>query len=124
MTTYKEYKAMRDDQEVFGPYDYLNREETNDLMKHMREQKRKGKKMIYDRAYTEQDGKEQTLVSYYTEVAKIGEDEKGLYFVRLWGYFSKTTLKHVNKFREMNGFPGLSKREWIETPTNRKERLK
>ena len=50
------------------------------------------------------------LKSYYTDVAEF----KGGEFIKQWGGFSVTTLKHINIFREFLGLKRLSKREWIE----------
>ena len=50
------------------------------------------------------------LKSYYTEVAEIRDGE----FLKLWGGFSVTTLKHINIFRSFANMSTLSKREWIE----------
>lgn len=48
------------------------------------------------------------LVSYDTPVCEIRDGE----FVRLWGGWSATTMRHVNEFREWHGMPGITKAEW------------
>ena len=50
------------------------------------------------------------LRSYYTDVAEYKNGE----FIKRWGGFSATTLKHINIFREFLGLERLSKRDWIE----------
>ena len=43
------------------------------------------------------------LVSYSTPVAAI---DKNGNFLRLWGWESKTTMRHVNSFLDFYGLPG------------------
>lgn len=45
-----------------------------------------------------------TIVCYI--VKKSGE------FVRTWGDYSVTTMKHINTFRAQQGFSKLSKKQW------------
>ena len=52
-----------------------------------------------------------TLISYDTEVAEYNKNN-GLLTVN--GWYSNTTMKHLNKFFKMNGFPELTKKELIE----------
>ena len=62
------------------------------------------------------------LKSYDTLVCKI--DEKGL-FVRLWGGYSVTTMKHINDFRLLYGLEKINKKEWLSLPCgyNRRYRI-
>ena len=46
-----------------------------------------------------------TVVCYI--VKKSGE------FVRTWGDYSATTMKHINTFRESHGLKGLNKKQWL-----------
>lgn len=55
------------------------------------------------------------LQSYYTDVCRY--NLKSDKFVKTWGGFSVTTLKHINIFRAFLGMNILSKREWIELTT-------
>lgn len=55
------------------------------------------------------------LQSYYTDVCRY--DLKSDKFVKTWGGFSVTTLKHINIFRRFLGLETLSKRAWIELTT-------
>lgn len=68
-----------------------------------------GKARIQER----QDGNVKTLLSYNTAVASR---ENGR-FIRLWGGYSGTTMRHINSFRAYCGLPALSKKEWEQLPT-------
>lgn len=75
----------------------------------------------YDRAKSfygkvkviEKDG-ETVLQSYDTEVCKITASGK---FIRLWGGYSATTMRHINSFIEMFGIEGGGKKWWDALPT-------
>lgn len=54
------------------------------------------------------------LKSYDTEVARI---ESGR-FVRMWGGYSSTTMKHVNAFLGFYGLPGGCKKWWDSLPVD------
>lgn len=74
-------------------------------------------KSYYGKAHVRQDNHGLTLVSYWTEVARI--DGNGD-FVRLWDGWSRTTSMHVNDFRIQNGLAPIRKREWDEMPVERR----
>ena len=77
--------------------------------------------MGYDRAKSfygkakviEKDNGEKVLQSYNTEVCKIGSNGK---FVRLWGGYSVTTMRHVNSFLSFFGISGGGKSWWDSQP--------
>ena len=48
------------------------------------------------------------LVSYETPVCKIANGQ----FVRLWPYYSATTMRHVNSFCRQYGIDGGGKAWW------------
>lgn len=54
------------------------------------------------------------LTSYTTEVARI---ENGV-FVRMWGGYSATTMKHVNAFLDAYGIAGGGKKWWDALPVD------
>lgn len=80
--------------------------------------------MGYDRAKSfygkakviEKDNGEKVLQSYNTEVCKIGSNGK---FVRLWGGYSVTTMRHVNSFLSFFGIPGGGKAWWNMQPVEK-----
>lgn len=71
-------------------------------------------KSFYGKAKViEKDG-ETVLQSYDTEACKITASGK---FVRLWGGYSATTMRHINSFIEMFGIEGGGKKWWDALPT-------
>ena len=58
--------------------------------------------------YTDSDGAK-VLRSYTTDVLKI---YRGRVY-KLWEGYSATTAKHINAFLLLNGYAGISKRDWI-----------
>lgn len=71
-------------------------------------------KSFYGKAKViEKDG-ETVLQSYDTEVCKITASGK---FIRLWGGYSATTMRHINSFIEMFGIEGGGKKWWDALPT-------
>ena len=79
--------------------------------------------MGYDRAKSfygkakviEKDNGEKVLQSYNTEVCKIGSNGE---FVRLWGGYSVTTMRHVNSFLSFFGISGGGKSWWDSQPVD------
>lgn len=67
-------------------------------------------KSFYGKAKViEKDNGEKVLQSYNTEVCKI---TSGGEFVRLWGGYSLTTMRHVNSFLSFFGISGGGKYWW------------
>lgn len=56
---------------------------------------------------------EKILKSYNTEVCKI---TSGGEFVRMWGGYSVTTMRHVNSFLSFYDIPGGGKAWWNALP--------
>lgn len=124
--TNKEYKALREQAEnanelyTFESYNgwYTTRYMQPDDLKEMRAEYREIKKNnaafalddFGNRALIIPTNNGYILKSYYTEVAEIRDGK----FIKLWGGYSATTLKHINAFRKHYGFLTISKREWIE----------
>lgn len=52
------------------------------------------------------------LVSYNTKVAKITPSGE----LKVMGYFTPTTAKHINEFAQQNGFPKMTKAQ-MDSPT-------
>ena len=63
----------------------------------------------------EKDNGEKVLLSYDTEVCKITKSGE---FVRLWGGYSATTMRHVNSFLELFNIAGGGKSWWDTLTTN------
>ena len=76
-------------------------------------------KSFYGKAKIVEKGGETVLQSYDTTVCKL---DKNGDFVRLWGGYSCTTMRHINAFIEMLGIPGGGKKWWIALPVERKSR--
>lgn len=74
-------------------------------------------KSFYGKAKViEKDNGEKVLQSYNTEVCKIGSNGE---FVRLWGGYSVTTMRHVNNFLSFFGIPGGGKAWWNMQPVEK-----
>ena len=63
----------------------------------------------------EQDNGVKVLLSYDTEVCMITRSGE---FVRLWGGYSRTTMRHVNSFLELFDIAGGGKAFWDKLTTN------
>lgn len=70
-------------------------------------------KSYYGKAKVIEDGGVYSLQSYETIVCKYSVSGG---FMRLWGGYSATTMKHINDFRNLFGLPALSKKEWEALP--------
>lgn len=69
-------------------------------------------KSFYGKARVEDLGNEKILYSYDTMVASIiGES-----FLRLWGGYSATTMRHVNSFLRHFGYSEGGKAFWDKCP--------
>jgi len=73
-----------------------------------------GQKSFYGKAHIFTNAGKIYLRSYDTVVAAIDNSGK---FHRLWGGYSATTQNHINSFRETYGMHRISKREWVNIPT-------
>lgn len=68
------------------------------------------RKSFYGKArIKETENGEKVLQSYNTEVCKINVNGQ---FVRMWGGYSATTMRHVNSFLSFFGIPGGGKAWW------------
>lgn len=68
------------------------------------------RKSFYGKArIKETENGEKVLQSYDTEVCKINANGQ---FVRMWGGYSATTMRHVNSFLSFFGIPGGGKAWW------------
>ena len=56
-----------------------------------------------------------SLKSYNTIVCQISKGR----FIRTWGGYSRTTMKHVNDFRMAHDLPALNKAQWLAMPCAR-----
>lgn len=50
-----------------------------------------------------------TLYSYNTKICSIDKEGK---FIKYWGGWSQTTMRHINSFRERYGLSRITKKEW------------
>ena len=74
------------------------------------------RKSLYGKARViEKDNGEKVLKSYKTEVCKIKSNGE---FVRLWGGYSATTMRHVNTFVQLFNIAGGGKTWWNNLTTN------
>ena len=74
-------------------------------------------KSFYNKAMVfEKDNGEKVLLSNDTEVCKITKSGE---FVRLWGGYSMTTMRHVNSFLNLVGVAGGGKKWWDAQPISR-----
>ena len=71
------------------------------------------RKSFYGKALIIHRNGEIILQSYNTEVCKI---IPGGAFVRMWGGYSATTMRHVNAFLDCFGIPGGGKAWWMQQP--------
>lgn len=103
----KKYNELKDYYNDYSQYDYLTREEVKDLRRDIKNRK---EEVLCDRATYKTTIDGVVLTSYYTPVCYI--DLNGD-FHKIWHGYSKTTLKHINMFREMWSLPPMNKKEWI-----------
>ena len=55
-----------------------------------------------------------TLYSYNTKICSINRDNE---FIKYWGGWSLTTMRHINSFRERYGLSRITKKEWDKIET-------
>lgn len=73
-------------------------------------------KSFYGKARViEKDNGEKVLQSYNTEVCKITPEGE---FIRLWGGYSLTTMRHINAFIELYNISGGDKSWWDSLEMN------
>lgn len=77
-------------------------------------------KSFYGKAEVIENDGERFLRSYDTIVCKIDKKAK---FVRMWGGYSATTMRHINAFIEMFGISGGGKAWWDALPVEEKPLL-
>ena len=74
------------------------------------------RKSFYGKAITERILGEEgetlrfVLKSYGMEVCKIEDGE----FKKIANYYSQTTLRHINEFRQQCGLDKITKNEWLD----------
>lgn len=56
---------------------------------------------------------ESVLISYNTIVCGWSKKDG---FVRYWGDWSSTTMRHINEFRKQLEYPSISKKAWENLP--------
>lgn len=52
------------------------------------------------------------LQSYKTDVCKLFWINGNAYFIKLWGGYSATSMKHINSFLSFFGFPQYGGKKW------------
>ena len=125
MKNYKQYKEKLEQHEDPRPtfehwYGYyscylMNTEDLRDLRKEYKDDARYHVvEKISDRAIVIKDNYNiHYLKSYYTTVAAIANGK----FYKMWEGYSATTMKHINTFLQMHGFPTISKHDWVMMET-------
>lgn len=68
-----------------------------------------GRRSFYGKAKIMKYENKMFLLSYETIVACVDKNGK---FVRLWGGYSQTTMRHVNSFLKYCGINGGGKKWW------------
>ena len=73
---------------------------------------------FYSKAVVTDELKRNTisLISYSTTVAEYSVS-KGVRTMKIHGYYSPTTARHINEFLLQNGFEKLNKKELEKQPT-------
>ena len=70
-------------------------------------------KFEYREEYQQDYLAEMILISYNTIVCGWSSNYG---FVRYWGDYSSTTMRHINEFRKQLGYTSLSKKAWEDLP--------
>lgn len=77
--------------------------------------KGESRKSFYNKAQVDVDDFGNiTLYSYDTKICSINKDGE---FIKYWGGWSLTTMRHINSFRERYGLSRITKKEWDEIET-------
>lgn len=77
-------------------------------------------KSFYGKAKViEEENGDRVLQSYNTRVCKITASGE---FVRMWGGYSATTIRHVNNFLQLFNISGGGKSWWDSQPVEEKEK--
>lgn len=110
----EEYQNRLDEHWQSDYYDWLSDYGTRELKKDAKNRcKTKGHNMIDGTngkaTWYKDDKGARVLRSYYTDVCKI---YRGRVY-KLWQGYSATTSRHIQAFMNMNGYRGISKREWV-----------
>ena len=113
--TNREYREKINTIDSYSSHDYLGKKEMSELRENNKiKEQLDGYTYLSGsnfRAMVRKDYYGKVLISYATDVCMIDNDGN---FVKLWDGYSSTTLKHINKFRRINGFAEINKRKWIE----------
>ena len=75
------------------------------------------RKRFYKKAMVIEENGVKYLQSYQTIVAMI---DGGILY-KFWDNYSWTTMRHINSFLIEFGLSTMSKKEWLDYPTSRRE---
>lgn len=67
-----------------------------------------GRKSFYGKCRVEKTGDGEALISYTTEVARLNEETGKM---KINGWYSVTTARHINAFLARHDFPAASKKQ-------------
>lgn len=76
-----------------------------------------GSKSFYRKATVIDDGSKRVLKSYNTIVAEI---DKATNELKLYGWYSQTTCRHINSFLSLHGIAKKTKKEILALSTSNK----
>jgi hypothetical protein len=68
---------------------------------------------FYKKAILKEENNKIVLKSYNTDVAEYDQTTNSL---KVFGWFSMTTARHINEFLQQMGFDKLTKSEMMEKP--------
>lgn len=110
----KLYDSLKDYYNDYNGYDMFTKYENKDMHEYARELKKDGFIPLpscgYRAAYKRFEDGHIILKSYYTDVCEIDNYNC---FNKLWYGYSKTTLKHINIFRQLFNLQPMNKMEWV-----------
>ena len=75
---------------------------------------------FYGKAKIIENNGEMILLSYDTQVCRVNASGE---FVRMWGGYSATTMRHVNSFLDFCGLEGGGKAWWNKQPVEAKQTI-
>ena len=67
-------------------------------------------KDFYGKAKVEENCQFITLYSYETAICRVSKSNG--HFVRIWGGYSATTMRHINAFLDTLGLDRMNKKQW------------
>lgn len=107
------YKNRLEEHSTFDYWDFLTDDDKRELRKDVKERVKKEAHTLLEgtnnKATYYSTGHSIILTSYNTDVVEIEDGE----IKKLWYGYSAATMRHINAFLSLFGYPTLSKHEWI-----------